>query len=159
MLLQLHGLASLGYIISWPVHESQVLVTLGHIWSLCQVASVQNCMDSSVRSSCECALRYMSGFKISLLWVFMWACSMLAVNSNSSLSKVPISSYPTRTWHAISCTEISIVQTTAPPTQSTIIIAWYHNMGFLQNFRYFSHRVWKRYQRWNTKIDYKIFQM
>ena len=31
VLLQLNGLASLGYIISWPVHESQVLVTLGHI--------------------------------------------------------------------------------------------------------------------------------
>ena len=27
----------------------------------------------------------MSGFKMSLLWVFMWACSVLAVNSNSSL--------------------------------------------------------------------------
>ena len=36
-------------------------------------------------SSCEFAVSYMSGLKMSLWWVFMWAPSESSVSSNSSL--------------------------------------------------------------------------
>ena len=40
---------------------------------------------TAARSSHECIVSWLSGFKMSLPWGFLWTCSVLAVSSNSSL--------------------------------------------------------------------------